>query len=96
MGGPHGGLGEVGCPSWSSGKGQEALPKIWECSGIPPKHPEIQEWSKALPEVRDVSCVPPGGEGGVGKPSQRPGRGRMSLLRSGKGQEALPKVREGL
>ena len=87
-GGPPGGPGGVGSPSSRSGMGREANPEVRKA------HPEIRqgrvahpEVRKVHPEVREGSGGPPGGPeglpggpGGVGRPTQRSGRGLESLL----------------
>ena len=62
-----------------SGKGRDALQVDWEVSGGPPRGQDSTP--RRSGEVRR----PPGGPGGVGRPSSRSKRGR----------EALPQVREG-
>ena len=60
------GPGGVGSPSQTAGRGQEALPKVWEWLGGPPGGPER-------------SGGPPRGPEGVGRHSRRAGSGREAL-----------------
>ena len=83
---PPGGSGGVGTPSRSSGRGQEAHPKVREtlpedCETLPvvrevSGHHPGDSWGgrDTLPEVREWSGNPPGEQGGVGTPSRRTGR----------------------
>ena len=71
----------VGRPTRRSGSGLVALPEYPEW---PEALPEVPVWPEALPEVRELSVVPPGGQGVVGSPSRR----------SRSGREAIPEVWE--
>ena len=55
-------------------------------------HPEVWRGREAHAKVQEGSASPPGGPGGVRRPTQRFGR---PTLRFGRGREAHPEVREG-
>ena len=63
--------------------GREVHPEIregWEAHlEVRKAHPGVWEGSVALPEAQEVSVGPPGGLGGVGRPSRRAGRRREVL-----------------
>ena len=69
-GDPPGGPKVVKRPSRSSGRGQEALPKVRKWLGVHPGDMEVVgKWSR----------VPPGDSEVVGRPSRRSGNGREAL-----------------
>ena len=63
-----------------SGSGREVLP-------------DVQEWSRILPDVRECSGGPPVCPVVVGRSSRMSESGREPSQMSGSGQDALPDVR---
>ena len=80
---PLKGLGGVGKPTRRSGMGWEAHLEV--CEGSVGASGGPVGFGRAHPEVQERLKGPPEGEGGVGRPTRR----------SGKGQEAHPVVQDG-
>ena len=83
LGVPHGCLRGTERHSRWSGRGQEALLKVWK------------GW-EALPEVQEGSGRLPGDPAGVGMPSGRSRRPWRPAWCSGRGQVVLPEIRKEL
>ena len=77
-------------PSWWVGR-----PSQWDRSG-PESLSIAREWKVVSPRGPGWLGGPPGGPGGVRRPSQRERRGRKPSRWDGWGQEALPEGRGGL
>ena len=106
LGGPTGCTRGIGKPSRRAGKHLEAQQVGCKESRVVEKLSrrgvsgqedllEGQEGSPALPAGQQRSGGTPRGTKGVGRPLWRARRGQKNSRRAGRGQEAIPKGREG-